>query len=87
MNVTGFLSTISQPQTSASQAQYSNLLNSLSVNSNFAGMKVLTSKISTNGGSAQASSSSGSQNSTITIVIVVSVVVPLVALSNLYKYF
>lgn len=77
VNVTGFLATMAKPQTQTSNTYYNNILNSLNSNTNFAGMKVLSSQVSTNGGNAQYISSDSKS-----WVIIVAVVVPLVSLSK-----
>lgn len=59
VTVVGSINTNSQPETSTSQTQYQNIQNSLTVNSNIAGMTVLSSQVNSNGGSAQVPDNSG----------------------------
>lgn len=75
--VGGTVTTSAAPQTSTSQTQYNNLLNSLNVNGQIAGMQVLSSSVTTNGGDPN-SSGSGAEP----WVIAVAVVVPLVVLGT-----
>lgn len=77
--VGGTVTTSAAPQTSTSQNQYNNLLNSLNVNGQIAGMQVLSSSVTANGGDPNSSDSgSGAEP----WVIAVAVVVPLVVLGT-----
>jgi len=73
----GTITTTASPQTSNSQNQFNNVNTALNMNGNIAGMQVISSTVSANGGNPTPSSSS---SSTAAWIIAIAVVIPLVVL-------
>ena len=79
--VGGTVTTAASPQTATSQTQFNNLQNSLASNGQIAGMQVISSSVTANGGDP--GQSSPDNGGTAAWVIAVAVVVPLIVVSTL----